>query len=1086
MASSEYILEDLLAHDAWIRALAQQLVADEHAAEDIAQDAWIVALGGPAPEHGRTGAWFHGLVRNLAFTRTRSLRRRRKREERAAQPEKLPSVEELYEHEKTRYKVATAVFALEEPYRSAIFHRFYENQPPREIAARLNVSVAAVESRLRRGLQQLRARLDRDFGDRKTWCTALLPLTVPPAAKAAAATATSAITGALVMSMKMKIGIAVIVALGAAYAIWPGNEVKPPEVPRTGVSQSAPPAVTEAPTDQAGATGQARAPAPVAAAQEPAGVRRDGATVTGTVRDTAGLPIARARVRLLQRRAAVLDPSKEMLDVSCETDANGCFSFRGIRLEYYLWVHVVAEAPGFYRDHKQVELGGHVDFNLGRPGVLSGRVTLVGDGTRCAGITVAVEGIRLDPERSITDPYGHYRIEGLKPGRRRVSATSADYPPLRGISVVVEPGRETVADIALGMGFTLCGRVIDEVTQVPIHGARVRAYDYSPDLKWVETDPQGNFRMTGLRDRTPVMIFADRYATLKANFLRPAGENENVREFRLARAAAIEGRVIGPAGQPVAGAAVRATRRGRDLLDRTVSREDGRFHLKSVPAGVEVRLLARKDGLARAVSDPLTLRMDETRAGLELRLGRGSTISGRLSDSAGTPITRGTVELKPGSWAYTQLHSDHSDHEGIYRITAAPAGCFRLEVRAPGLVGTMRRDLVVEEGVDHTSIDFQLDRGRTTTGRVEDPGGHPIQGATVHAHPLGTGKDRMYVGQQAETDAHGRFTLTGLVSSAYRLVPVREGYRRLGRGVRVQAGAQNVAVTMAPYLDIVGHVLHAATGAPVTEFIVRRNSGPASGHRFSDHKGRFQLTRLSPGVHYLEARTPDGLASDTPVEVRLAHGSNLGPVVLRVGPSAALAGRILDPDGRPVEGAWIKAFRASGELANRVARAGSDREGNFEIVPIPPGEYRLHVSHRDWIEVEQRTVIRREKENRVEVTLLEEGGTFEITVRDPAGRPIEGAFHRLKRINGQGLAPDRFKTERFLREKHKDLPDEDVKKLIRRYYSSNARGIIERRFIPPGRYSIEVGKKGYRKGRAEAEAQAGVRTHLSVTLKAEK
>jgi len=47
MAKPDPPLQDLLAHDAWIRALAHRLPADRHAAEDVAQDAWVEAIEKP-------------------------------------------------------------------------------------------------------------------------------------------------------------------------------------------------------------------------------------------------------------------------------------------------------------------------------------------------------------------------------------------------------------------------------------------------------------------------------------------------------------------------------------------------------------------------------------------------------------------------------------------------------------------------------------------------------------------------------------------------------------------------------------------------------------------------------------------------------------------------------------------------------------------------------------------------------------------------------------------------------------------------------------------------------------------------------
>ena len=245
MTSNDLTLQDLIAHDRWIRALARRLVSDDAAAEDLAQEAWLAAVERPPTKTGLTRAWLARVARNLNATRLRSDSSRSRREEVVARTERLLSTEELWEQEQTRRRVALAVFALEEPYRAAILHRYFQDLPPREIAEELSVSIAAVEGRLRRGLQKLRARLDRDFGDRMTWCAALLPLTGLTAGEATSATAATA--GALIMGMKIKIGIAAVVAIGVAYAFWPPtSNVGPSRVQEANLAQPVAPAAKKA------------------------------------------------------------------------------------------------------------------------------------------------------------------------------------------------------------------------------------------------------------------------------------------------------------------------------------------------------------------------------------------------------------------------------------------------------------------------------------------------------------------------------------------------------------------------------------------------------------------------------------------------------------------------------------------------------------------------------------------------------------------------------------------------------------------------------------------------------------------------
>ena len=170
--------ESLLAHADFVRALARRLVLDEHQAEDVAQETWLAALEKPPRAVGAVRSWLATVTRNFARLAMRGESRRAARERVAARPEGAPSAEEIVEWEGVRRRVVEAVLSLELPYRDVILCRFYEELPPRDIATRLGLPVETVKTRLKRGLEQLRARLDGELGagDGRSWCLALLPV----------------------------------------------------------------------------------------------------------------------------------------------------------------------------------------------------------------------------------------------------------------------------------------------------------------------------------------------------------------------------------------------------------------------------------------------------------------------------------------------------------------------------------------------------------------------------------------------------------------------------------------------------------------------------------------------------------------------------------------------------------------------------------------------------------------------------------------------------------------------------------------------------------------------------------------------
>src|SRR5262245_39583582 len=86
-------VEGLLENATWLRALAQQMLADRGLADDAVQETWIAALrAGPAAASERP--WLARVARNFALQRGRSETARRERERRVARPERLPSGDE--------------------------------------------------------------------------------------------------------------------------------------------------------------------------------------------------------------------------------------------------------------------------------------------------------------------------------------------------------------------------------------------------------------------------------------------------------------------------------------------------------------------------------------------------------------------------------------------------------------------------------------------------------------------------------------------------------------------------------------------------------------------------------------------------------------------------------------------------------------------------------------------------------------------------------------------------------------------------------------------------------------------------------
>lgn len=199
-------LENLMQRQGWLRALARSLVSDVNAADDLVQEIWVAALEHAPREGPSLRAWLRTVMRNLVRDRWRDGDSRAMRERDVARHEAVD------EHSAERLDgaelVVRLVRELDEPYRTVVLLRYYDELAPREIAARLGVPVATVHTRLTRALERLRETLDRRAGGRTNWVACVVPL------------AQGAAVGGLVMKTQTKFGVAASILLLLAGASW--------------------------------------------------------------------------------------------------------------------------------------------------------------------------------------------------------------------------------------------------------------------------------------------------------------------------------------------------------------------------------------------------------------------------------------------------------------------------------------------------------------------------------------------------------------------------------------------------------------------------------------------------------------------------------------------------------------------------------------------------------------------------------------------------------------------------------------------------------------------------------------------------
>lgn len=235
-------LSELLARMHWVRGLAGALVRDADRADDLAQDAWVRALrAGPAQAASWRG-WFARVMKNRVADEGRLQGQHARFTARQPRAGGSPSEEEIRQQMETHEALSEAMRALPDPYRRAVFLRYFEGWSLARIAAEDGCDKRAIEKRLRQARAMLRAHLERR-APAEHWAAGLLLLAPAPQK-----VATLAVAAAL-------IAIALIVPAG--WILWPGPDASP-----SATLVQAVPALVEDPAGPAGASSTEPAPPP--------------------------------------------------------------------------------------------------------------------------------------------------------------------------------------------------------------------------------------------------------------------------------------------------------------------------------------------------------------------------------------------------------------------------------------------------------------------------------------------------------------------------------------------------------------------------------------------------------------------------------------------------------------------------------------------------------------------------------------------------------------------------------------------------------------------------------------------------------
>lgn len=545
------------------------------------------------------------------------------------------------------------------------------------------------------------------------------------------------------------------------------------------------------------------------------------------------------------------------------------------------------------------------------------------------------------------------------------------------------------------------------------------------------------------------------------------------------------------------------------VASKVVSGQDGRALPGAViwrmdDPGVAVR--AGTDGAFRIPTTAETKGVSAAAAGFftgetAIEEGRAATLrlepslsaSGVVVDEAGRPVAGAeilaTYTMSPALLnrmsAYQSGGLARSNESGRFRLVPLASDiAYELKVKKPGFAPAQVELPAREAGQPAQDLRIVLRAGRTAFGLVTDGQRQPVAGARVTLQPsapAGLSARRLSSRNPPDrfegiTDSAGRFEVASLPAGTYDVTVRGQGFAPLtvpGLALPEGAGRTDLGtVVLSPGAAIRGLVTD-LEGKPVEGAEVRvkaaersllpsstrqRDPGPADAITAQD--GTFLVADRAPGESLDLTVTHPRYGTESAPGVVVPTEE---PVRVVLKPVARVAGRVTDPDGKPVPEATVLLSELRSESfgglssmlpAGLPRRTTTDEKGAFEIERVAPGpiQIRAQAPRRQRAQIEGLEVKPGRDLTNVEIVLAP-GGTVEGRVLSPEGRPVPNA-----RVSVAEPGSDAFSA--FSR--------------VRATTDGDGRYRLDG--VPPGPQTLEATAEGYRRGVRDVEVTAETRT----------
>lgn len=719
MVNQPIDLQALLSNGNWVRKLARDLLYDKDMVDDVMQEVWIAALSRPPSKPEALRAWLRQVVRNLSFLANRTDKRRTRREKQPRHRIPQESPAELSERFEVQAQLAGRIVNLEEPYRTIVVLRFYEDLRPTEIAEYLEAPASTVRTQLSRALARLRGELDHEHGDRAAWRAMLVPIALGGSPWNAPVTpGVDSLPKASSLSTRAPLGTiaGMVFCLLVTATLWWGgvwdlrnqDSTSHTKTARSEESAPIPGPAGARPRYRKQSTSPTRfltghvpgetAPTPRAAPRSVAQVEAQPVSCPLVVSDAVtGLPVPAAAIYLrdVERPEAVFVGRTDSDGVLAVPQASLCRQSFAVL------------APGYVEHREPAQLRFLADSSYEvqlQPEFEATVAVLLPDGSPAAGVALTIRP-RL---HGLKDPAALDLVTneaGLVSYSYRYYHTEVDLS-LPDYARVTLPVETPAMSIQLVEGRFVRGRVVDSEGS-PVVGARVvietSSLRRSPHSE--TTSVTGSFDLGCLAPDDEVRI-RFYHSGLPAYQVRALPPKDGVWEFEIPTGLGLNGYVLDPNGAPAVAA--------------------------------------------------------------QVFVARAETVGGGGDDEAGTGEISGVHTAKRGRSARARaqlmpLRRAVVDSEGRFELGPVTQADSRyLFIYHPRFVNQVHSFRSV---LERSSLVFELEVGTQVAGQVVSPLGAPLEGMVLHLGQIWSNSVESVMGR-VRTDSEGRFSFVGVPTRA--------------------------------------------------------------------------------------------------------------------------------------------------------------------------------------------------------------------------------------------------------------------------------------------------------------------------------